>query len=397
MKKRFCLLIFFVLLFSCGIEDYKYLEPVTDIVSEFTSRATIRPPNSGDTYIIDFPNDAYPKISSTALFQKYTIYYKIYKSDHLSMNVNTEEEYKLVNDTLSTDYKTLLPYTDINNNNTSSIDSLFTNRRFYPIYYDGSGNLLRTNNNGAFKLEPDGYFINTYEIRTTEPSQVVNWDVTENGANAKTYTYAIMYIVAVDFDPQTLTPIYSSPSFINIFMLPDPFVVIPVTGITLTDVPQTTTHAVVQLNANVVPANATNTSIIWTSSNEAMAKVDEYGLVYGIAASGAVTITAKTADGNFEKSCLVNITGHAISSISLSSSTISLAKQATSTLTATYAPIDVAAADADLEWVSSNTAIATVNAGVVIAKNVAGTAVITVRPKYGSKTVSASCTVTVLN
>ncbi|WP_421812927.1 BspA family leucine-rich repeat surface protein [Flagellimonas sp.] len=48
-----------------------------------------------------------------------------------------------------------------------------------------------------------------------------------------------------------------------------------------------------QLNINVIPANATNKEIVWSSSDEAIAKVSTTGLVTGLS-MGNVVITAKS-------------------------------------------------------------------------------------------------------
>jgi hypothetical protein len=73
---------------------------------------------------------------------------------------------------------------------------------------------------------------------------------------------------------------------------------IPVSGISLSPA----TLAIVsgrsaQLNTTVVPSNASNRSVTYSSSNTAVATVNASGLVTGVAA-GSATITARTQDGN---------------------------------------------------------------------------------------------------
>ena len=67
------------------------------------------------------------------------------------------------------------------------------------------------------------------------------------------------------------------------------------------------------LTANVLPDGATNPSVTWKSSHEAVAAVDGNGKVTAIAA-GDTTITVTTADGGYEAACLVNVTAREISS-----------------------------------------------------------------------------------
>ena len=62
----------------------------------------------------------------------------------------------------------------------------------------------------------------------------------------------------------------------------------------------------VKLNATVAPADADNKEVIYTSSNSAVAKVDNTGLVTAIA-SGEAVITVTTKDGSKTASCKVTV------------------------------------------------------------------------------------------
>lgn len=83
---------------------------------------------------------------------------------------------------------------------------------------------------------------------------------------------------------------------------------IPVTGVNLDsstlnlEVGQSKT-----LVAGVVPSNATNKNVTWTSDNTAVAKVDGNGKVTAVA-KGSAKITAKTADGGKTAVCTATIT-----------------------------------------------------------------------------------------
>ncbi|WP_312130154.1 phage major tail protein, TP901-1 family [Lysinibacillus capsici] len=59
--------------------------------------------------------------------------------------------------------------------------------------------------------------------------------------------------------------------------------------------------------ANVVPVNATNKSVTFTSSDEAIATVNAQGVVTGVA-DGSATITATTVDGGFTATTVVTVT-----------------------------------------------------------------------------------------
>ncbi|NFD17127.1 Ig domain-containing protein [Clostridium botulinum] len=78
-----------------------------------------------------------------------------------------------------------------------------------------------------------------------------------------------------------------------------------------------------KLNAEVLPEDATNKKVVWSSSDEKIAKVDENGKVTAIK-EGQATITAKVEGTDLTATCKVNVTkkveenkNNAILSISL--------------------------------------------------------------------------------
>ena len=88
-----------------------------------------------------------------------------------------------------------------------------------------------------------------------------------------------------------------------------PFDVKPVqvTGVTVT--PATLNLTVgnsQQLAADVLPSNAADKSVTWSSSNDAVTTVDQNGVVKGIAAGTAV-ITVTTKNNSFTASCTVSV------------------------------------------------------------------------------------------
>ncbi|MDE6649416.1 MAG: Ig-like domain-containing protein [Muribaculaceae bacterium] len=143
----------------------------------------------------------------------------------------------------------------------------------------------------------------------------------------------------------------------------------------------------VPLRADVRPVAATNRTVTWTSSDEAVATVDSKGIVTGVKAGTAV-ITAKA--GEKTATCTVTVTAKviAVTGITLSQTEATIEEGKTATLTATVAPEN--ATDKTVTWSSSNEAVATVKDGVVTAVK-PGTAVITA--VAGDET--AECTVTV--
>ena len=82
---------------------------------------------------------------------------------------------------------------------------------------------------------------------------------------------------------------------------------IAVTGITLNKTTlELTVGATEKLTATVIPENATNKKVTWSSSNEVIAIVNEDGTITAKAV-GEVVITVKTDDGSHTASCTVKV------------------------------------------------------------------------------------------
>ena len=168
---------------------------------------------------------------------------------------------------------------------------------------------------------------------------------------------------------------------------------IDVTGVSLSSSSETLeVNQTVQLTATVVPSNADNQAVTWSSSNNNIATVTDEGLVTAIGA-GTATITVTTEDGSKTATCTITVTTPPdpipVTAISLSNASVAIGN--TKTLTITYTPADANTGKAISTWTSSNTAVATVANGVVTGVS-AGTATITATTEGG---ITASCTVTV--
>lgn len=147
-----------------------------------------------------------------------------------------------------------------------------------------------------------------------------------------------------------------------------------------------------QLIATVGPADATEKSVIWKSSNTSVATVDANGKVTAVN-FGDATITATTTDGsNLSASCKIRVTALA-ESITLNKTSASLKVTETIQLTATVSPST--ATNKAVTWKSSNESIATVDANGKVTAVSVGEATITATTTDGSNK-SATCKIIVL-
>ena len=148
-----------------------------------------------------------------------------------------------------------------------------------------------------------------------------------------------------------------------------------------------------QLNANVAPEDATEKSLVWSSSNTGVASVDENGLVTPLA-PGETDITVTTVDGGFTAVCKVTVV-QPVLSITLNAATININPNMTFELIAQINPSN--ATNQELEWTSADETIAVVDQNGVVRGVDAGVdgreTVITVTSKDSG--VSATCVVRV--
>lgn len=168
----------------------------------------------------------------------------------------------------------------------------------------------------------------------------------------------------------------------------------PVKGITLSISSKTlyVGDPSLDISATLTPANATDKSLEWSSSDPEVASIAPGAALHAVIKPlkpGKTTITATTKDGGFTASCEVTVKRH-VSGVSLNKASLTLYVGETESLAATVAPED--ASDKTVAWSSDNSAVASVSNGKVTA-NKPGTAVIKVVTNDLSK--EAACTVTV--
>lgn len=144
-----------------------------------------------------------------------------------------------------------------------------------------------------------------------------------------------------------------------------------VTGVSLTH--NTLTLNVGDTNtlmATLLPTNATNKSIIWSTNNNTIASVDN-GIVTAHA-KGQSTITATTEDGDYSASCVVTVNEATtivdVQGILLSAYTLSMKVRETANLTANIRPSN--ATNKNVTWTTNDSTVASVSNGVVTANSV---------------------------
>lgn len=142
-----------------------------------------------------------------------------------------------------------------------------------------------------------------------------------------------------------------------------------------------------QLLCTVEPEDASNKSVVWSSSNEDVATVIDGNVTTH--SVGETIIKVTTNDGGLTAACTVNVV-QKVTGVELIKTELLMAEGESDTLSVSIFPSD--ATNKLVTWASSNTNVATVTDGTVSSVD-EGTSVITVTTEDGDFT--DSCTVTV--
>jgi hypothetical protein len=248
LKSHKIILIFLlsVFLWACGIEDIPYIDPIPqgNITQVMNNRAVVR----------------IPADSPGTTFTNFAVFYKIYVSDIPQASTISTSSFSAINSTLASDYNNFRVYIDSTTQVNVNMDTLFQNRGYkYLVFEDPDTNintilsessfgqslefdfssskrptmtlgktnyvLWRSDGGGLFSPRPDRYFVNSEELwNPANINNQTNADVV-NKANlpdsGRRYTYAAMFIMAVGVNPASYSNIYSTPSLIHVFLLPD--------------------------------------------------------------------------------------------------------------------------------------------------------------------------------
>lgn len=114
------------------------------------------------------------------------------------------------------------------------------------------------------------------------------------------------------------------------------------------------------LTVTVAPTNPADDSVVWSSSDESVATVDDNGLVTAVT-EGTASITVTTNDGGFNASTILTVNNNIVhvSGISVSLATAILYEGETITLNVTIFPAH--ADNGSVVWSTSNESVATVD------------------------------------
>ena len=144
------------------------------------------------------------------------------------------------------------------------------------------------------------------------------------------------------------------------------------------------------LTANILPSNAADTMVTWTSSNQSIATIDQLGIVTAITA-GETTITAIANDGGLEAVASVTVLPTKVTGVTIDPTSIQIYLGSTGSLKANISPTN--ATDTTVTWTSSNETIATIDQSGVVTAIAVGEVTITAVTTDGAFEAVASATV----
>ncbi len=199
-----------------------------------------------------------------------------------------------------------------------------TKHRFTPLNATGSIILASagrtgSNYNVTVKLAFNGGVVmsNAECLNITYNGFTAKMSLLESSADKSefTYTYSIPNAENIDFevslDSGTTIYLQSGALVNNSSILPLSLntgtAYVPVERVVVN--PETLSLSIgdeASLEADVYPENATNSAVVWSSSNESVATVNEWGVVFAVG-QGSAIITASTVEGDNHNFCYVTV------------------------------------------------------------------------------------------
>lgn len=191
------------------------------------------------------------------------------------------------------------------------------------------------------------------------------------------------------------TKIYAISNFNNeIKDYCDVSVIQPVTGIYLNENEiEISEEGSVKLVATVVPENASNKKVSWTSTDPTIALVSGEGVVYGMK-QGNVTIIAATEDGGFMAMCKVKVVPGFIPVTNITLDNYSIQGEVNDVVKLSAIVMPENASNKVLLWQSSDTSVASVDNNGLVRLLKEGTCIITASATDNSG-IKAECKINV--
>ncbi len=147
------------------------------------------------------------------------------------------------------------------------------------------------------------------------------------------------------------------------------------------------------LTATVLPDNATDKTVSWSSDNTSVVTVDQGGNLNAVGA-GQATVTVTTTDGGFSASCNVTVAKPVIhvTEVTLNKESVEMRSGGIDRIAETVLPEN--AEDKSVTWFSTDESIVTIKPNGVLEAYNPGQAEIIVVTKDGNKTARCQVTVT---
>ena len=210
---------------------------------------------------------------------------------------------------------------------------------------------------------------------TVSPSNATNKTLTWSSSNTSVATVSNGVVKAVGFGTATITAKSNNGKTASCSVTVNP---IQPTGIKAT--PETSTlyglNGTVKLSANVMPSNATNKTVTWSSRNTSVATVSSDGTVKAVG-YGTTVITATTVNG-LTSNCTINVKKEEVTSLTIATKP---------TKTNYYVGDTLNTAGLSLKVTYNNGTVKTISSGFTCTPTALSTAgAQTVTVNYGGKT-----------
>ncbi|MDO4546604.1 MAG: Ig-like domain-containing protein [Clostridia bacterium] len=160
------------------------------------------------------------------------------------------------------------------------------------------------------------------------------------------------------------------------------FVRVPVDSVYLPESANVFISSTIKLKPGLSPADTTDTTIRWRSSNESVATVDEKGVVTGIGTGQARIRAVSSANSSVYGECLVTVT-RPILLLNLTTAHPVIGTGGSTQIIATIAPYN--ATNKYINWTVSDTSVATVDSIGIVTGLKAGTVIVTAHSLDGSR------------